>query len=146
VIVDPRVARRKFERDVQPILEDPDAFGALGMRLIEASYPVLRVGLTWPKRQLEIPLELRAENWDYRPASATWVNEDGGPWKGPVPNANGLQAGDATRRPWLCFPGTLEYHEYPGHHTDLWWPKRRLDSLRLLGFVQHIAAVLRKTE
>ena len=144
MIVDPRVAKRKFDRDVRPIVEDPDAFGVLGMRLIAASYPILRVALAWPGKG-EIPLELRANDWDFRPASATWVAEDGGPWTGGVPNANGFQAGDATHRPWLCFAGSLEYHEWPGHHTDHWWARRNDPNVRLLGFVQHIASVLRKT-
>ena len=145
MIVDPRVARRKFDRDAQPILEDPGAFGALGMRLIAAAYPNLRVALAWPQRQLEIPLELRAEDWDYRPPSASWVQEDGSSWDGPVPSTNGFQAGDATHEPWLCFPGCLEFHEWAGHHTDLWWPKRHQEALRLLGFLQNAAAVLRRT-
>jgi hypothetical protein len=145
VIVDPRVAKRKFDRDVQPVLVDPGAFEVLGMRLLVASYPVLRVALAWTRHQTEIPLELYAPDWDYRPPSATWVREDGLPWDGAVPNGNGFQPGDATHRPWLCFPGTLEYHEWPGHHTDHWWPRRHDPALRLLGFTQHIASVLRRT-
>jgi hypothetical protein len=145
VIVDPRVARRKFDRDARPILEDPDAFGALGMRLIVAVYPILRVALAWPARQLEIPLQLNAEDWDYRPPSASWVQEDGSLWNDPVPSTNGFQIGDATHRPWLCFPGSLEFHEWAGHHTELWWPRHHQEALRLLGFLQNASAVLRRT-
>ena len=93
MIVDPRVAKRKFDRDIAPLVEDPAAFAALGIRLIEGTFPTLRVSLAWPKRQLEIPLELAAPDWDFRPPSATWVKEDGSSWDGPVPSGNGLQLG-----------------------------------------------------
>ena len=114
------------------------------MRLLVASYPILRVALAWPPAA-EIPLGAAGGGLGL-PAAVGHVGRSGWwPVDGPIPNGNGFQAGDATHRPWLCFPGSLEYHEWPGHHTDHWWPRRMQESLRLLGFVQHVGSVLRRT-
>jgi hypothetical protein len=148
MIVDRAVARRKFDRDVEPIRREPELYERLGIRPLVIDFPMLRVGLVWPRKQVGIGLELLAPDWDYRPPSADWVTVDGEPW--PVeqaPDGNGFQASTpypTTGRPWLCFRGFREYHEWEGHVGDPWWPLREDDSFRLLGRVQHIAEQLRR--
>jgi hypothetical protein len=146
MIVDPAVARRKFDRDVRPLIDDPALFERLGIRAVVTTYPVLRVGLAWPSRHTEIGLELRAPDWDYRPPSGDWVLLDGRPLPvGEAPSGNGFQgAHPSTGRPWLCFRGVLEYHEWENHASDPWWPLRGNNAYRLLGSVQNIASVLRR--
>lgn len=146
MIVDPVVACRKFERDVRPLIEDAALFTRIGLRPLVTTYPVLRVALSWPSKLVEIAVELTAPDWDYRPASVDWVTLDGEPWPiAEAPTNNGFQgAHPETGRPWFCFPGALEYHEWEGHSVDAWWPRRLNESFRLVGFVQNVATVLRK--
>lgn len=149
MVVHPAVARRKFERDVRPLVEHPGAFVGVGIRPLLVAYPIVRVALRWPSRETEIALELSAPDWDYRPPSADWMTLEGSLLPaGEAPTANGFQAPNPqTRRPdrpWLCFRGCLEFHEYTGHAADAWWPLRLDESLRLLGLVQNVASVLRR--
>jgi hypothetical protein len=147
MIVDPAVARRKFERDVRPLVDNPDLYTRLGIRSLAADYPILRVALVWQRRQLEIGIELIAPDWDYRPPSARWVALDGQAWPATdAPSGNGFQGPHPeTGAPWLCFRGCLEYHEWESHASDAWWPLRLDERYRLLGFVQNVATVLRRT-
>jgi hypothetical protein len=147
VIVDPVVACRKFERDVRPLIEDAALFTRIGLRPLVTTYPVLRVALLWPSKDVEIAVELTAPDWDYRPASVDWVTLEGEAWPlADAPSTNGFQGGahPGTGRPWFCFPGALEYHEWESHSVDGWWPRRLDESARLVGFVQNVANVLRK--
>lgn len=143
MIVDPRVARLKFDRDVEPMRSNPEPYEKLGIRPLVIEYPVVRVALAWPKATTEIGLELRAVNWDYRPPSADWVTLGGDPWPiNSAPEGRGFQRNTpfpTTGRPWLCFPGFREFHEWDGHVGEPWWPLRPDDSFRLLGRIQHIA-------
>jgi hypothetical protein len=150
MIVDPAVARRKFERDVRPLVEDQKMFSRIGVRALLVAFPVVRVALQWPSRDEEIGLQLCAPDWDYRPPSADWVTLDGSPWPAAqAPTGNGFQQPNKqTRRPdrpWLCFRGVLEFHEYTGHEADAWWPLRLEEQYQLLGVIQNVASVLRRT-
>jgi hypothetical protein len=147
VIVDPAVARRKFEREVQPLVDDPEAFARIGMRPMLVAFPTVRVALPWRSRGIELGLQMSAPDWDYRPPSVDWVDLDGAPWPaGDAPSGDGFQQPNLnTRRPdrpWFCFRGSLEFHEYTGHSADAWWPIHSDERYRMLGFIQNVAAVL----
>ena len=147
MIVDPAVARRKFERDVRPLVEHPDAFARIGIRPLVVAFPTVRVALHWPSREIDLGLELSAPDWDYRPPTVDWVKLDGAPWAaGEAPSGDGFQEPNPnTRRPdrpWFCFRGSLEFHEYAGHSAEAWWPIHADERYRILGFIQNVAAVL----
>jgi len=149
MIVDPAVARRKFERDVRPLVDHPDVFAGIGVRALLVAFPIVRVALQWPARSQEIGLQLYAPDWDYRPPSADWVTPEGLPCPAvEAPSGPGFQQPNPqTRRPdrpWLCFRGFLEFHEYAGHDADAWWPLRLGERYRLLGVIQNVASVLRR--
>ena len=147
MIVDGAVARLKFERDTRPLVECRDPFVAAGIAPLVVAFPILRVGLHWPSRALDIALELRAPDWDYRPPAADWVREDGSPWPlSDAPQGGGFQgAHPRSGRPWLCYRGSLDYHEWEGHVDDHWWAIRDDPQYRLLGFIQNVNSELQRT-
>lgn len=150
MIVDPAAARRKFERDVQPLVDHPGAFARIGVRPLLVAFPTVRVALRWPSQGKEIGLQLSAPDWDYRPPSVDWVALNGTPLPASAaPSGNGFQQPNPnTRRPdrpWFCFRGSLEFHEYTGHSAEAWWPIHTDERYRMLGFIHNVAAVLART-
>lgn len=151
MILDPALARARFERDLERLIARPDIFEAAGVRLITAAYPVLEVDLHWFRRSRWIRLHVDATDYDYVPPKGWWVTEEGADMLqgSGIPSGVGFQVGadpHTGRRPWFCFPGWREYHDWENHHQVLWTAIRRLPRHRLLAQVRQLRADLNRPE
>ena len=143
MIVEPELARRRFEADIKPLLDDGAPYEAFGVRLVEYEWPALVVALRWGTR--EIRLRIDATDYDTQPVSGRWVDHNGGPLLAGqklVPSGNGFhhqgpQPGTPGR---LCFAGWREYYEL--HSQDAWSAIRGQAQYKPLALIQHIASLL----
>jgi hypothetical protein len=150
VILDPTLARARFERDTRALGESPDNYAKIGIRVIRVEYPVLEVGLLWTAPKREIILHVDAEDYDYLPARGWWVDVAGSALQagsGGVPNGGGFQTSGHPHdlpRTWFCFQGWREYHDHQSHQTPTWASIRQSPQHRLPGVVVQLHADLNK--
>jgi hypothetical protein len=145
--MDPELSRRRFERDVEPLLA-PGVAGT-GIRVVRFSPPTLIVGVAWPLIDEEMLLCIDGTDYDWSPIEGWWVTDGTGtvPRMQRIPNGGGFQAaanmyGDP--RSWLCFRGWRAYHEHNGHHIDRWVIHRGDARYRVAALVHQLGADLRK--
>ncbi len=85
------------------------------------SYPILDVTFSRPGRK-QFRVRMICENYDEVPSSFELLGEDG-TYLTKVPKGSGVINGgkhNKTQRPFICSPGSFEYHSHPSHLTDLW--------------------------
>ena len=150
VILDPTLARARFERDTHALVESPDHYARIGIRVIRVEYPVLEAALLWTLPGREITLHVDAEDYDYLPARGWWVDGVGGalqPGSGSVPNEGGFQTSGHPHelpRTWFCFAGWREYHDHQSHQSPTWASIRQNPQHRIPGVVVQLHADLNK--
>jgi hypothetical protein len=150
--MDPELSKRRFHRSVRPLVETPDIYRAAGLRLVEASYPMLTVALTWHRQNSEILLRVDASDWDYRPPRGWWLDADGNvlqPGSGLLPSGPGFQQGSdpyGDNRPWFCFRGWSEYHDHTSHAAENWAAYRGKGGFGLLGLIAQLHTDLNRAE
>ena len=95
---------------------------ARAWNIFELSYPVIDIGFD-THDAVSLRLKLNFSDWNDLPPTICLHNRDGGPlspWPpslsgvfnpGPHPNIGG---------PFVCTPGSREYHSHPSHTSDLW--------------------------
>jgi hypothetical protein len=114
-------------------------YGRRGIWIVEASYPKVLAVFASPVLQPHAVLfgaELDFTNYDLEPPSVTLldpfsrkpcippeapvlVRMTPGPDGKPVPQPVLQYHGDGSK-PFLCLPGTREYHSHPAHTGDSW--------------------------
>jgi hypothetical protein len=131
VLVDPRVSRAKFEREVGNLLSPVVDVRSRGWIVESAVYPTLRV--TFLTAHLDFPFaEFTAEmdftNYDVVPPSVKLLH----PVTLQPMRAFGYQLTERgvmnivvgghpeTGLPFVCLPGVREYHTHPEHDGDSW--------------------------
>jgi len=141
MIVDPQLARARFERDVLAMAQKPDVYAASGIRIARLQFPILDVFLSWTRMGGEIGLHVEADDYDYRPPRGWWVNTAGEALhagSGVVPNGNGFQSSAhpyGFALTWFCFPGWREYHDHQSHQQPTWASLRSIPRFRLPGVI-----------
>lgn len=151
MIVDPALAKARFDRDAELLLTSPDAFVAAGVRVVRIEFPLVIVGLAWRAVQAEILLQVRADEYDYQPVSGGWVDSSGayllrgGMCR--IPYGLGFWADShphGENRPWFCFPGWREFHDHESHQATPWIQYRGRPEYRVPGIIVQLAADLNK--
>lgn len=131
-IVHPKLAKACFEKSIQPLLDSPDKYEMVGIKLLSFSYPYLDVELNWHAIGNNINLRLDGSDYPYRPVSGYWIHADGTPLyrgTGLVPEGGGFHTlwHDQSQKCWFCFKGWSEYHNHVSHQ-DISWASIRQDS------------------
>lgn len=138
IIVDPLLSRLWLDEAAEAVAGSAH-HAALGIRVVEHSFPALVVALHWRAAGREIRLHVHADNYDYRPPRGWWVDEDGAPLRaGQVPAGGGFQQPPnpyGEDRSWLCFPGWREYHDHQSHQDNPWRALRRRREYGLPGLL-----------
>lgn len=142
LIVDPALAKRKFERDLLLLLMDQKKLVNLGISMQTINFPLIDVGFWWRAKNREIILRIQADDYDYLPVQGWWIDKEGSPLRqgrGLVPNGAGFQVQNShpynLDRGWLCFPGWREYHDHQSHQNLSWASIRHNPSYRLPGLI-----------
>lgn len=153
MIVDERLSKAKFERDSAPLLQSPESYSAVGIRVIRVEFPVIEVGIFWKKMQCEITLHIEADEYDYLPVRGWWIDENGKSLRkggGFIPRNIGFQTEDGHPskhiQSWFCFRGWREYHDHESHQDIPWASIRHNPQYRLPGIIIQLSTDLNRPE
>lgn len=153
MIVDPALARARFEQDTRPLVQNSAAYQATGTRVIQVAFPVIKAALWWRAINGELWLHVQADDYDYLPVQGWWVDAVGQPLRpgGPtrLPNGVGFQIGNdpyGQNRTWFCFPGWREYHDHSSHQNTPWLHYRSRAAYRLPGVIVQLQADLNRPQ
>jgi hypothetical protein len=146
-LVDPTVSEAKFNRELADFRKFNDTYREKGWWMLQAQFPDVSVVFASPKitpASVIFGVEINFDNYDLWPPSVRLANPftrvpytyDQLPSRlprlvpvGQVPPGMsppiGVQDlmvahGDGSQIPFLCLPGTREYHDHPGHSGDSW--------------------------
>lgn len=140
-LTDPSVSRSKFEREVADFKENQGYHHRRGWLLIEAAFPKVFVIFAKPELRPQAILfgvEIDFTNYDLWPPSVTLVDpftrepytNETLPAGVEFPHRVGDNPGQFQNflqgselpggRPFICMPGTREYHQHPAHTGDSW--------------------------
>jgi hypothetical protein len=148
MVVDPALARARFERDISGLLKQPEALRAFGIHLVDFTFPVLLIDLEWKRHNRSVRLHVDGSDYDYFPPSGWWVDtndRDLVAGSGLVPTGAGFQTGSnpyKDGRSWFCWEGWREFHNYPGHHQVNWAAIRKREDTKPLALIRHLHHVL----
>jgi len=151
VIVHPKLARAGFTKTIRPLLDKPEKFGKVGVRLVGFAFPHLDVELAWHTQGRAILLRVDGTDYPYRPVGGWWISSTGERLTSglqQVPCGPGFHTQDLNGRPhpWFCFRGWREYHDHPGHQDMSWSALRRTGGYSVLALISQLHTDLNKTE
>ena len=153
-VVDPAVSQQKFDKELQIFIENQDFQRRRGVLLLKAEFPNIYLAFAAPRLSpsaIVFAVKVNFDNYDLEPLSLTFVNpfthqpaslqEIHTPFLRKLTNPQGhlepqalLQA-EENGVPFLCLPGTREYHNHPSHTGDPWLLHRNLGGEGTLGFL-----------
>jgi hypothetical protein len=110
------------------------------------SYPVLDVTFSSQVRK-PLRVRMRCENYDQLPASIELLSEEGN-YLTVTPSGHGVINGGnhpTTNRPFICSPGSREYHTHPSHLGDAWENYKGKSGFDLGGMLTQIFNAWKKT-
>lgn len=139
------LARAIFDDQVRGLSERLLEFR--GWTLFAKEYPVLDVGFTAEGRE-PLRVRLECEGWNEKPALIKLLSLDGHRLTyAPRDNTGVINPGPhpITRRPFVCLPGSREYHAHIQHMTDRWENYRGKDDFTLGGILTKIWRTWEKT-
>lgn len=162
--VDPRVSRRKFNREVAEFRSLSVSYQKRGWFLVNSKFPDVCVVFATRKTNpvmLMMGVSLNYTNYDARPPSVRLVHpitreplkSSELPTNLPRLHASSdlscvppkivpqplMQAQDPEDIPFLCLPGIREYHDHPAHSGDHWDLHRTSGAGRLVRILEVIA-------
>jgi len=153
VIVDPVLARGRFDRDTLPLLQQEVAYQNAGIRVVRIAFPVIEVALWWRAINGELLLHVQADDYDYLPVQGWWTDGTGQPAHqgGSIrlPGGLGFQLGGdpyGQNRTWFCFPGWREFHDHPGHQNTPCIHYRFQPAYRLPGLIVQLQSDLNRPQ
>ena len=143
LIVDPTLSEHRFEKDILYLKENSNECARFGIKYIKYSYPYLTVEFKWKGN---IRLCICAHNYNYKPVSGFWVDNDDKPLHPKkIPHGRGFQSRRSNfNGGWLCYPGWLEYHQHRDHIGDVWNNYRNKQEYRIMGLLHNINTELKK--
>lgn len=131
------VARSKFDRELGQWQDAAEGFRARGIILsgVADRWAELTLLMAGPTPTVAACIGIDYVDYDLHPPSVTFLDPltrmPGGPVSPPL-QLDGttvrpllLAAHPRWRRPFLCLPGTFEYHTHPQHDGDPWLGVRR---------------------
>jgi hypothetical protein len=157
-LLDDRVARRKFERQISDYRVMEAEYRKRGWFLLDATFPRVFVAFSAPHVALRPVLfgtVVDFTNHDYWPLSVRFVDpftltpltiQDMPPMTRFRQEADGrlmpesLLVAHADQRPFLCIKGVREYHEHPFHSNDPWLPYRNSG----VGTLVHVLEIIHR--
>jgi len=134
-VVDPRVSRAKFERELKQFRRLEAMHRQRGWWIMSAEFPVVQVAFATPNcRPVAIAVCARIDftNYDLWAPSVVFVDpftaqpltleQIALPFARALPDGTpqNLIQGHAGRPAFLCLPGVREYHDHPAHSGDSW--------------------------
>ena len=111
------------------------------------SYPILDVTFSHPGRKA-FRVRMICSNYDEEPASIELLGEDGF-YLAVVPTGSGVinkAKHKKTGRPFICSPGSLEYHTHQSHLNDSWESYKGKPGFDLGGVLTQIHNAWHKTK
>src|SRR5258708_7163990 len=120
MIVNPRLSRARFDREVKPLVLAEAALAAFGKKVVRYDYPILEIDLLWDAEGRSLILHVEAEDYDYLPVRGWWIAPGGEPLltgSRLLPSGHGFQVNPnpyGESRSWFCFRGWREYHDHQG--------------------------------
>ena len=167
MIVDPAVARRKFDKEVRLARSQP-YWQQQGVWMLRAEFPIVFVIFATPKMMPWCPgviagLHIDFSDYDIRPPSVRFVDPfteaaltfTEMKWHFPrtVNAVRDRTSGQITAaeqlayvqsfdniKPFLCLPGVREYHECSAHSGDSWFMHRSPRE----GLLVHLLTILQR--
>lgn len=144
MIVHPRLAQGRFEKEIHTLLESPAIFEGAGIRLIRYQFPVLIVAIQWRAQSRWPKFRLDASDHNYRPLRGWWVGDDESPLLpglNNLPGGLGFQTGSppsGEQRSWLCFKGWWDWHNHSSHQDTAWALLRSKPEFGALALLQQL--------
>jgi hypothetical protein len=137
IVVDPDVTKLKLDREVEAWQASAPLYRRRGWLLLDRQGAQIDVGflaqLSLGGQSVPVMaacVRLDYTNYDVWPPSVEFIDPRTGDYVAPVVQAimqtdegprNILVSGHPeTDRPFLCVPGTRQYHSHPQHSGDLW--------------------------
>jgi len=106
-------------------------------QLFGVSYPVVDVGFTGAGRP-GLRLRMTCDNYNELPASIELLNLNGEPISPMISCPKSIfnsSTHPTTGKPFVCYPGSRQYHTHPSHVTDDWSNYRGSDRYKLGGLI-----------
>jgi hypothetical protein len=134
-----------FERQTGSVMES----GICALRdwkVFEHAFPIFDVGFDGPVHR-QIRLRMVCADWNTSPPSIELRSWAGQLMSAVPPDATGMfhqGPHPETGRPFVCAPGSREYHRHPSHTADLWDAYRGRSSYDLGGILTQIWHAWRK--
>lgn len=116
----PDVSKTLFEEEIS--LWPSDLAKAYDWILHSVAYPLIDCEFIRADRT-PLRVKLLCDEWDDLPPSISLLNSDGEFLTTLQPNPTGVfnpSAHDRTGRPFVCSPGSREFHTHPGHLNEPW--------------------------
>jgi Predicted metal binding domain len=150
-MIDPAISKAKFEEELRHFFQAEAAQRLRGILLLKAEFPDILIQFAAPQLQppaILFTVKFNLDNYDLLPISVRFVHpfsfQNTNQVVHPMPRMvagpigmsvqNMIQQDPATP-PFLCIPGTREYHSHPAHTGDDWLLHRRKGGEGTLGFL-----------
>jgi hypothetical protein len=134
------LAKANFDRDVAALSDV--AAARLRFAVHAKVYPVLDVTVNHKR---PVRFRMKAPNWNEQPAAIEILKPDGQSWTEQLPGGVFNQGPhEATRRPFICMRGALEYHTHQSHVNEKWESYRGQSGMELVGILMQLAEAWRK--
>lgn len=150
MIVNPRLSRARFNREVEQLLAAPDSFASTGKKLVKCEFPTLDVELMWDAAGRSVILHIEAEDYNYLPVRGWWVDELGAPvlvGAQRIPSTRGFQVNPnpyGEPKAWFCFRGWREFHDHESHQNVPWVSIRGRPEFQILGIIAQLHSDLNR--
>lgn len=115
--------------------------------LNELQYPIIDITFLNPTRA-SFRVRIKCENYDELPCSFEFLDSNG-EYLIKIPRGSGvINHGNhpTTKKPFVCSPGSLEYHTHPNHVADLWENYRGKSGFDIGGMITQIHNAWLKTK
>lgn len=117
-----------------------------GWKVNQLDYPIIDITFTREGRTT-FRVRLKCDSWNESPPSIELLSEDG-QYLTRLPAGSGvLNSGphQLSGRPFICTPGSLEYHTHTSHINDHWENYKGKPAYDLGGIITQIWNAWRKT-
>ncbi len=97
-------------------------FRLRGWKLYKIEYPVIDIGFIMDSRE-DLRVKMQCDNWDEDPPSIQLQTMTGELLQHIKRDPTGIlndSRHPSTNFPFICMPGSREYHNHPSHRTNLW--------------------------
>jgi hypothetical protein len=150
--VDLEVVRKKFDFEVRSLLSLEDEYRRRGWWIRRIDFPEVEVAFASQFAQfVVVPVAVRIsfDNYDLDPPSLRFIHPISGEPSLPSVNEAWLETKEGleqifigmhptTQQPFLCVPGTREYHSHPQHDGDSWFLHRTTGEGRLVTLLERV--------